>query len=121
MADPRPSRLLSQHGGSTVCVVLGPGVVESSTLEARPQAPDEEPRLMHVQSHLATVRRDRGRGRGCRAGALAVEGRVGEVGEHRSATAGLEERRHEAPDGGGMRVHHVVHAAVDVLVAAALG
>jgi phosphatidylserine decarboxylase len=46
-----------QYGGSTVCVVLGPGVVESFALEALPQAPDEEPRLMHVRSHLATVRR----------------------------------------------------------------
>ena len=105
----------------TVYVVLGPGVVESFALEVLPQAPDEEPRLMHLRSHLATVRRDRGRGCGCRAGALAVEGRAGEIAEHRFATDGLEERRHEAPDGGGMRVHHVVHAAVDVLVAAALG
>lgn len=53
-----------QYGGSTVCVVLGPGVVESFALEALPQAPDEEPRLMHVRSHLATIRRDRGCGCG---------------------------------------------------------
>jgi phosphatidylserine decarboxylase len=47
-----------QYGGSTVCVVFEPGVVEAFALAALPQAPDEEPRLMPVRSHLATVRRD---------------------------------------------------------------
>lgn len=45
-----------QYGGSTVCMVFRPGAVESFSLEALPQAPDEEPRLMHVRSHLATAR-----------------------------------------------------------------
>ena len=46
-----------QFGGSTVCVLFGPGVVESFSLGALPQAPDEEPVLLHVRSHLATARR----------------------------------------------------------------
>ncbi|MGN8050447.1 phosphatidylserine decarboxylase family protein [Curtobacterium sp. 22159] len=46
-----------QFGGSTVCVLFGPGVVESFSLEAIPQAPHEEPVLLHVRSHLATARR----------------------------------------------------------------
>lgn len=46
-----------QFGGSTVCVLFGPGVVESFSLEAIPQAPDEAPSLLHVRAHLATARR----------------------------------------------------------------
>ncbi|MBA8989413.1 phosphatidylserine decarboxylase [Curtobacterium pusillum] len=46
-----------QFGGSTVCVLFGPGVVESFSLEAVPQAPDEEPTPLHVRAHLATARR----------------------------------------------------------------
>ena len=46
-----------QFGGSTVCVVFRPGVVEAFSLEAVPQAPDEDPVLLHVRSHLATARR----------------------------------------------------------------
>ncbi|WP_144715126.1 phosphatidylserine decarboxylase family protein [Curtobacterium pusillum] len=46
-----------QLGGSTVCVLFGPGVVESFSLEAVPQAPEEEPTLLHVRAHLATARR----------------------------------------------------------------
>jgi phosphatidylserine decarboxylase len=45
-----------QFGGSTVCVLFGPGVVESFSLEALPQAPEEEPVLLHVRAHLATAR-----------------------------------------------------------------
>lgn len=47
-----------QFGGSSVCVLFGEGVVESFSLGAIPQAPDEEPTLLHVRSHLATARRD---------------------------------------------------------------
>lgn len=46
-----------QFGGSSVCVLFGPGVVEEFALPAVPQAPDEESAPMHVRSHLATVRR----------------------------------------------------------------
>ena len=46
-----------QFGGSTVCVLFGAGVVESFALEALPQAPEEDPVLLHVRSHLATARR----------------------------------------------------------------
>lgn len=49
-----------QFGGSSVCVLFGPDVVESFSLEALPQAPDEEPVLLHVRSHLATARRAAG-------------------------------------------------------------
>ncbi len=45
-----------QFGGSTVCVVFGPDVVESFALGAIPQAPDEDPSLLHVRSLLATAR-----------------------------------------------------------------
>ncbi len=46
-----------QFGGSTVCVLFGPGVVESFALEAVPQAPDEATHPIAVRSHLATARR----------------------------------------------------------------
>lgn len=46
-----------QFGGSSVCVLFGPGVVEAFALEAIPQAPNEEPDLLHVRAHLATARR----------------------------------------------------------------
>jgi phosphatidylserine decarboxylase len=46
-----------QFGGSSVCVLFGPGVAGSFALEAIPQAPDEETTLLHVRSHLATARR----------------------------------------------------------------
>ncbi|MBT2502344.1 phosphatidylserine decarboxylase family protein [Curtobacterium sp. ISL-83] len=46
-----------QFGGSTCCVLFGPGVVESFALKALPQAADEEPSLIHVRSHLATAHR----------------------------------------------------------------
>jgi len=46
-----------QFGGSTCCVLFGPDVVESFALGAVPQAPDEEPSVLHVRSHLATARR----------------------------------------------------------------
>jgi phosphatidylserine decarboxylase len=45
-----------QFGGSTVCVVFPPGAVGAFSLEAIPQAQDEEPVLLRVRSHLATVR-----------------------------------------------------------------
>jgi len=46
-----------QFGGSSVCVLFGPGVVESFSLGAIPQAPDEQPSLLRVRSHLATATR----------------------------------------------------------------
>jgi phosphatidylserine decarboxylase len=49
-----------QFGGSSVCVLFGPDAVESFSLGALPQAPDEEPVLLHVRSHLATARRAAG-------------------------------------------------------------
>jgi phosphatidylserine decarboxylase len=44
-----------QFGGSTVCVLFEPGAIESLALRANPHAPDEEPILMHVRTHLATA------------------------------------------------------------------
>lgn len=46
-----------QYGGSTSCTVFRPGAIESFALDALPQAPDEQPTLLHVRSHLATARR----------------------------------------------------------------
>jgi phosphatidylserine decarboxylase len=46
-----------QFGGSSVCVLFGPDVVEAFALGAIPQAPDEEPSVLRVRSHLATARR----------------------------------------------------------------
>ncbi|KTR49988.1 hypothetical protein NS359_13935 [Curtobacterium oceanosedimentum] len=46
-----------QFGGSAVCVLFGPDVVESFSLGALPQAPEEEPSVLPVRSLLATARR----------------------------------------------------------------
>ncbi|MDR6169854.1 phosphatidylserine decarboxylase [Curtobacterium sp. SORGH_AS776] len=46
-----------QFGGSSVCVLFGPDVVEAFALGAIPQAPDERPSVLRVGSHLATARR----------------------------------------------------------------
>ena len=46
-----------QFGGSSVCVLFGPDVVESFAPGAQPQAPDEEQVVLQVRSHLATAKR----------------------------------------------------------------
>jgi phosphatidylserine decarboxylase len=40
-----------------VCVLFGPDVVESFSLGALPQAPEEESAVLPVRSHLATALR----------------------------------------------------------------